>query len=69
MLLHISRSEQLLVFIGSHFGIFSCIDIDKQSEKWQILVPDRIESSACVSACGSYVLFGINLSYILRDNF
>lgn len=51
--------SELLIFIGSHYGLFSCIDVHKRSEKWQVLVEDRIESSACVSACGCYVLFGI----------
>ncbi|CAG5133403.1 unnamed protein product [Candidula unifasciata] len=47
-----------LVYIGSHSGQFSAIDIFTGSCLWSVTLPDRIESSACCSLCGSYVIVG-----------
>ncbi|XP_054715509.1 beta-alanine-activating enzyme-like [Uloborus diversus] len=53
-----SQSKQLLAFIGSHSGIFCCVDVKNSRILWTVSFPDRIESSACLSACGHYVLVG-----------
>ncbi|GFQ92084.1 beta-alanine-activating enzyme [Trichonephila clavata] len=63
------RSNKLLVFIGSHAGLFCCFSLLETHVKWTINLPDRIESSSCISFCGKYVyvgcydhnLYGINI--------
>ncbi len=46
------------VFIGSHSGLFQAIEHLSGAVRWRQQLPDRIESSACVSACGCYVAVG-----------
>ncbi|GFV75471.1 beta-alanine-activating enzyme [Trichonephila clavipes] len=63
------RSNKLLAFIGSHAGLFCCFSLLETDVKWTINLPDRIESSSCISFCGKYVyvgcydynLYGINI--------
>lgn len=47
-----------VVLVGSHSGRFCAVDVLAGSCCWELQVPDRIESSACLSRCGSYVAFG-----------
>ena len=46
------------VYIGSHSGIFLGIDSQSGDVKWSTQLTDRIESSACLSLCGKYVVVG-----------
>ncbi len=46
------------VFIGSHSGLFLAIEHLSGAVRWRQQLPDRIESSACVSACGCFVAVG-----------
>lgn len=46
------------VFIGSHSHEFICVDGLTGRLVWTFLANDRIEASACLSKCGSYVIFG-----------
>lgn len=46
------------VLIGSHSKQFVCVDGQTGSVIWSIEVADRIESSACVSKCANFVIFG-----------
>ncbi|GFT10420.1 beta-alanine-activating enzyme [Nephila pilipes] len=52
------RSSELLVFIGSHAGLFCCFNVSETNINWTINFPDRIESSSCLSFCGKYVYVG-----------
>ncbi|KFM59152.1 Acyl-CoA synthetase family member 4, partial [Stegodyphus mimosarum] len=52
------QSDEMLIFIGSHSGTFCAITAENGTVKWSIQLPDRIESSSCVSYCGKYVLVG-----------
>ncbi|XP_055949086.1 beta-alanine-activating enzyme-like isoform X2 [Argiope bruennichi] len=52
------ESNELLGFIGSHAGIFCCFNVLDSSLKWTVKLPDRIESSSCLSFCGKYVYVG-----------
>lgn len=46
------------VYIGSHSHAMQAIDLDSGKIKWERILEDRIESSACVSKCGSFIVVG-----------
>ncbi|CAN8006314.1 unnamed protein product [Ixodes hexagonus] len=52
------KSGDSVVLVGSHSGLFCAVDALSGNCCWELQVPDRIESSACLSKCGSYVAFG-----------
>ena len=52
------RQQTALVYIGSHSGWFFAIDVSSGTVLWKTLLNDRIESSACTSLCGQYVIVG-----------
>ena len=47
-----------VTFIGSHSGLFFAIDVLSGDILWQVLLTDRIMSSAVLSAYGKYVIVG-----------
>ncbi len=51
------QEQRELIMIGSHSSKFFCIN-DVGNLVWQYETMDRIESSATVSRCKNYVLFG-----------
>lgn len=57
LLVHYAGGDTIL-FVGSHYGKFCAVDGATGACFWEARVPDRIESSACISACGEYVAFG-----------
>nr|XP_042911125.1 beta-alanine-activating enzyme isoform X2 [Parasteatoda tepidariorum] len=57
-IVHYLKSDELFCYIGSHAGIFSCINITKEDMEWETVLPNRIESSACLSSCGNFVFVG-----------
>lgn len=46
------------VFIGSHGHVFMCISLSDGKVRWESRVGDRIESSAALSICGTFVIVG-----------
>lgn len=46
------------MYVGSHSGKFACIDAEFGVEHWTRNLPDRIEASATISACGSFIFIG-----------
>nr|KAF6391107.1 aminoadipate-semialdehyde dehydrogenase [Pipistrellus kuhlii] len=46
------------VFIGSHSHRMMAVDLYSGKVKWEQLLGDRIESSACVSKCGNFIVVG-----------
>lgn len=54
------------VYIGSHSHRMMAIDLYSGKVKWQQILGDRIESSACVSKCGNFIVVGkfLNLRLI-----
>lgn len=46
------------VYIGSHSHAMQAIDLDLGEIKWEKTLGDRIESSACVSKCGNFIVVG-----------
>ncbi|KAG8190035.1 hypothetical protein JTE90_000130 [Oedothorax gibbosus] len=58
------QSDKLLAFIGSHSGLFSCINVNAKELEWTTKLPDRIESSSSTTFCGKYVLVGCYDCYL-----
>jgi hypothetical protein len=46
------------ILIGSHSKQFICVNGLNGTLIWNFFAQDRIESSACVSKCGNFVIFG-----------
>ncbi|KAF6128454.1 aminoadipate-semialdehyde dehydrogenase [Phyllostomus discolor] len=53
------------VYIGSHSHRMMAIDLYSGKVKWEQILGDRIESSACVSKCGNFIVVGkfLNLRF------
>ncbi|XP_069869292.1 beta-alanine-activating enzyme isoform X1 [Dipodomys merriami] len=58
------------VYIGSHSHRMKAVDLYSGKVKWEQLLGDRIESSACVSKCGNFITVGCynGLVYVLQSN-
>ncbi|XP_048219784.1 beta-alanine-activating enzyme isoform X2 [Perognathus longimembris pacificus] len=58
------------VYIGSHSHRMKAVDLYSGKMKWEQLLGDRIESSACVSKCGNFITVGCynGLVYVLQSN-
>ncbi|GCB60124.1 beta-alanine-activating enzyme [Scyliorhinus torazame] len=46
------------VYIGSHSHRMQAIDMLSGKIKWERILGDRIESSACMSRCGTFIIVG-----------
>jgi len=53
-----AANSEALAYIGSHSGEFLCVDIRTGSMRWTCQLPDRLESSAAISASGKLVFVG-----------
>ena len=60
-----SRDPSEIAFIGSHSGRFFAICFRTGRVLWEIQLTDRIESSACLSVCGQFVIVGesVNITF------
>ncbi|XP_072476926.1 beta-alanine-activating enzyme isoform X3 [Notamacropus eugenii] len=58
------------VYIGSHSHRIQAIDLYSGKVKWEQILGDRIESSACLSHCGNFIIVGCynGLIYVLRNS-
>ncbi|NXA22767.1 ACSF4 enzyme, partial [Ibidorhyncha struthersii] len=58
------------VYVGSHSHAVRAIDLDSGGIKWEKKLGDRIESSACVSKCGNFIVVGCydGLVYVLQSS-
>ncbi|CAH6887826.1 Aasdh [Phodopus roborovskii] len=58
------------VYIGSHSHRMKAVDLYSGKMRWEQLLGDRIESSACVSKCGNFIVVGCynGLVYVLKSN-
>lgn len=52
------RDGPWVVYIGSHSGLFLAVEVGSGAELWRTMLSDRVESSACVSACSQYIVVG-----------
>ena len=57
--------QSLIVFVGSHSGLFMAIDFNTGDVLWNIQLGDRIESSACISKCSQYIIVGMYSTIIV----
>ena len=53
--------ESPVVFIGSHSGLLFAIQLKDGAINWKTQLPDRLESSPCLSICGCYVIIGTHI--------
>ncbi|XP_053920664.1 beta-alanine-activating enzyme isoform X2 [Cuculus canorus] len=71
-LIIIQSKEELSasVYVGSHSHAMQAIDLDLGEIKWEKNLGDRIESSACVSKCGNFIVVGCynGLVYVLHSS-
>ncbi|XP_045853697.1 beta-alanine-activating enzyme isoform X5 [Meles meles] len=58
------------VYVGSHSHRMTALDLRSGKVKWEQILGDRIESSACVSRCGNFIVVGCynGLVYVLKSN-
>ncbi|XP_065490661.1 beta-alanine-activating enzyme isoform X3 [Caloenas nicobarica] len=58
------------VYVGSHSHAMQAIDLNLGEIKWENNLGDRIESSACVSKCGNFIVVGCydGLVYVLQSS-
>ncbi|NWR91018.1 ACSF4 enzyme, partial [Furnarius figulus] len=65
-----SKELSASVYVGSHSHMMQAIDLDLGEIKWEKTLGDRIESSACVSKCGNFIVVGCydGLVYVLRSS-
>ena len=54
-----------VVFVGSHSGLFFAISASDGQIIWKTQTGGRIESSACLSQCAKFVIFGKIQSFVL----
>ena len=47
-----------LVYVGSHSGILLALSLKTGAVLWRTQLPDRLESSPCVTVCGCYIVIG-----------
>uniref|UniRef100_T1IUS3 Carrier domain-containing protein n=1 Tax=Strigamia maritima TaxID=126957 RepID=T1IUS3_STRMM len=57
-------NSKVRVFIGSHSNEFAAIDVETGEAVWVVRLGGRIESSACVSLCGTLVIVGCYDNFI-----
>ncbi|XP_015717711.1 beta-alanine-activating enzyme isoform X1 [Coturnix japonica] len=64
------EEETASVFVGSHSHTMQSIDLETGEVKWEKNLGDRIESSACVSKCGHFIVVGCydGLVYVLQSS-
>ncbi|XP_074882522.1 beta-alanine-activating enzyme isoform X1 [Buteo buteo] len=65
-----SKEVSASVYVGSHSHAMQAIDLDLGEIKWEKNLGDRIESSACISKCGNFIVVGCydGLVYVLQSS-
>lgn len=48
----------LVVYVGSHSHLFLALELGSGRVFWRVELGGRVESSACSSACGDFVVVG-----------
>ncbi|XP_038948861.1 beta-alanine-activating enzyme isoform X2 [Rattus norvegicus] len=66
----VGDTSSTTVYIGSHSHTVKAVDLHSGEMRWERRVGDRIESSACVSKCGNFIVVGCydGLVYVLKSN-
>ncbi|XP_025777301.1 beta-alanine-activating enzyme isoform X1 [Puma concolor] len=65
-----AAKSSVTVYIGSHSYRMMAVDLYSGKVKWEQILGGRIESSACVSKCGNFIVVGCynGLVYVLKSN-
>ncbi|XP_045329926.1 beta-alanine-activating enzyme isoform X3 [Leopardus geoffroyi] len=65
-----AAKSSVTVYIGSHSHRMMAVDLYSGKVKWEQILGGRIESSACVSKCGNFIVVGCynGLVYVLKSN-
>ncbi|XP_074760959.1 beta-alanine-activating enzyme isoform X3 [Athene noctua] len=65
-----SKEVSASVYVGSHSHAMQAIDLNLGEIKWEKNLGDRIESSACISKCGNFIVVGCydGLVYVLQSS-
>ncbi|XP_053462035.1 beta-alanine-activating enzyme isoform X2 [Nycticebus coucang] len=65
-----SDKSSATVYVGSHSHRMKAVDLYSGKVKWEQILGDRIESSACVSKCGNFIIVGCydGLVYVLKSS-
>ena len=53
-----------VVYVGSHSGWVVAVELVSGSERWRVRLGGRVESSACLSLCGRFVIMGESCSLL-----
>uniref|UniRef100_UPI00398F2FC6 beta-alanine-activating enzyme isoform X2 n=1 Tax=Pristiophorus japonicus TaxID=55135 RepID=UPI00398F2FC6 len=53
-----NNGSDATLYIGSHSHRIQAIDVLSGKIKWERILGDRIESSACISRCGKFIIVG-----------
>lgn len=66
-----SNEVSASVYVGSHSHAIQAIDLDLGEVKWEKNLGDRIESSACISKCGNFIVVGMSfvLAFVFNNVF
>ncbi|XP_067993833.1 beta-alanine-activating enzyme isoform X2 [Melanerpes formicivorus] len=66
----IPSAQAAAVYVGSHSHTMQAIDLESGERRWEKTLGDRIESSACVSKCGGFLVVGCydGLVYVLQSS-
>ncbi|XP_014439379.1 beta-alanine-activating enzyme isoform X2 [Tupaia chinensis] len=61
-----AEKSSAMVYVGSHSHRMKAVDLYSGEVKWEQTLGDRIESSACVSKCGNFIVVGkfLNLRFV-----
>lgn len=51
--------EDVMIYVGSHSHLFLAVELSTGRVVWQKELGDRVESSACISSCGKFVVVGM----------
>ena len=55
-----------MVLIGSHSHLFCAVHLSSGHVLWSTRLGDRVESSACLSACGRFGVVGADTTNVLH---
>ncbi|XP_069487719.1 beta-alanine-activating enzyme isoform X2 [Ambystoma mexicanum] len=58
VIMSVSDESSGTIYIGSHSHRMKALDLSTGKVMWEMLLGDRLESSACVSKCGAFIIVG-----------
>uniref|UniRef100_A0A8C6YG77 Beta-alanine-activating enzyme n=1 Tax=Naja naja TaxID=35670 RepID=A0A8C6YG77_NAJNA len=70
LVIPVPDKSSALVYIGSHSHVIQAIGLHSGEVKWRSSLAGHIESSACISKCGNFIVVGCynGLVYVLQNS-